>query len=228
MHSYTRLSGVDVLTLPINSSYDAFVKRLLTLLDGGPALHHVPFTPHPARAALSDTTSPATEVLTVFFPTSYSEADQQKFESNMKELVGALEKNADGFKGSAAGWAIEEVDNAKAEGGKAKAFVAVIGWQSVKHHHDFRENKAFKDNIHLLRDAKDLVGFEVFHVPFLEVQGPGPLSGEERGVSRDAQEEILNPQDATKNPPKTASDGTTTKNSDPGAANALHKERAGR
>jgi len=74
----------------------------------------------------------------------------------------------------------------------------------VQAHLDFRETQEFKANIHLLRGAKNVVAMEVFHVAFLEVQGPGPLSGEERGVARDAQEEILNPQDAGKKPPKTS------------------------
>jgi len=216
-----------------SSEYNAFVKRLLSLMDGGPSLHHVPFTPHPATAALSDTNAPATEVLTVTFPAAYSAADQSKFEADIKQLVGVIEAHADGYKGSAGGWSIEGVDSAKTSGGdKAKTYVAVIGWQSVEHHLKFRERQEFKDNIHLLRGAKDMLGFDVFHVSFLEVQGPGPLSGEERGAvptQEAAQDEVLNPQAVGSGAPKAKSDGSTTKNDDVGgAANALHKERQGR
>lgn len=101
---------------------------------------------------------------------------------------------------------IEDVPQEKAEGGKAKVYTAFIGWQSVQHHLDFRGHEEFKANIHLLRQAKDLVAMEVYHAKFLEVQGPGPLSGEERGADAlNVQEEVLNPQDAPKNPPKTGS-----------------------
>lgn len=129
----------------------------------------------------------------------------------MQQLISVMTTSADGYKGYAGGWVIEEVPNPKSDGGKnkdkVKAFAGAIGWQSVEAHLKFREHQAFKDNIHLLRGAKDLVGMDVFHVKFLEVQGPGPLSGEERGAEQatNPQEEILNPQDAPKNPPKTSS-----------------------
>lgn len=114
-----------------------------------------------------------------------------------------MSKSATGYKGYAGGWSIEEVDQAKADGGKAKVFTGLVGWSSVQAHLDFRETQEFKDNIHLLREAKDVVAMDVFHVGFLEVQGPVPMGGGGRDVAQDAQEEILNPQDPGKGAPKT-------------------------
>lgn len=195
-----------------NSAYGPFVKRLLSLLDDGPSLYHAPLTPHPATNALSDTRAGATENLQVYFPASYSQASQDTFAAAAKKLTDAIDGATDsGMTGAAGGWVIEDVPYAKAEGGKAKLFQAVLGWTSVEAHMKFRETETFKENIHLLRDAEGMLGFDVFHVKFLEVQGE--LGGEERGkAATDARGEILNPEAGGKSKPKTTADGTTMKN----------------
>jgi len=94
----------------------------------------------------------------------------------------------------------------------------------------FRETNPFKENIHYLRDAKDFIKSHVVHVACTEsTGGPGGV-GDVSDIQPDIQGEILNPQDSTRNPPKTRSDGTTTKNNDDlsGAANSNKKERQGR
>ena len=187
-------------------------------------------TPHPATEALSDRVSPATEILTVYFPQDYSQSDQDKFLEDIKKLVKAVEDNADTYTGSAGGWVVEDVpipDTSE----KGKAYVALIGWKSMEDHMAFRNTQAFKGNIHWLLDAKDMKHRTVVHYSGTEVQpgagGAGDLSG---GALPSAQVEILNPQEVSKNPPKTTSDGTTTKNNDDlkGAANSNKKERQGR
>lgn len=216
-----------------SSYYEAFRKRLSTLCDpAGPfSLYHANLAPHPATAALSNINAPATEILTAFFPASYSQADQDKFEQDIKTLVGVIEKNADGYKGSAGGWIVEEPENEKA-GGKSKAYFAAIGWESVEAHLKFREHQAFKDNISLLREAKDFKDLNVVHASLLEVQGS--IGAEERGElgagAANPQEEILNPQNPGPGAPKTAADGSTSKNDagEGGVGNSLKKERAGR
>lgn len=217
---------------PRSSYYEAFFKRFGTLIDSarGVNLVHANLTPHPATAALSNINAPATEILTVYFPKSYSQSDQDKFEKDVQSLISVIEKNApEVYKGSAGGWIVEDVDNEKA-GGKssAKAYFAAVGWQSVEAHHKFREHQVFKDNIHLLRGAKDLQDLTVAHASLLEIQGG--LGAEERGESNNAQEEILNPQNPGSGAPKTAADGSTSKN-DPGVggvSNSAKKERSGR
>lgn len=101
----------------------------------------------------------------------------------------------------------------------------------MEDHLAFRETQAFKDNIHLLRGAKDLKHITVVHYSGTQVQkGAGGVGDLSDGGMPSVQGEILNPQGGEKVPPKTRSDGTTTKNNDDlkGAANSLKKERQGR
>jgi len=195
-------------------------------------MFHAHFTPHPPTEALSDHVSGATEILTAYFPSDYSEADQKTFDDNIRKLVAVVEKEAGtSHKASAGGWVVEELE-IPGTSEKGKAYQALIGWQSMEAHMEFRNNKTFQENIPLLRNAKDLKKVAMTHYSGTQVTagsgGVGDVSG---GNMPDVQGEILNPQEGgSKAPPKTRSDGTTTKNNDDlkGAANALHKERAGR
>ena len=73
-----------------------------------------------------------------------------------------ISENADGFKGSAGGWVIEDVEY---KGKKGKAYVSTIGWESVQAHMTFRETAAFKENIGLIREKP--LGVEVHHTEFV-------------------------------------------------------------
>lgn len=193
-------------------------------------MFHTSYTPHPATSALSDHVSPATEILTVHFPTDYSEADQTKFVNDFKKLVSVIEENAKTYTASAGGW-IEEELTIPGTDEKSKAYAALIGWTSMEDHLAFRETQAFKDNIHLLRGAKDLKKVEVVHYSGTQVnKGAGGVGDLGDGNMPSVQGEILNPQQGKQAPPKTASDGSTTKNNDDlkGAANSTKKERQGR
>ena len=194
-------------------------------------LYHTHLTPFPATEALSDRVSPSTEILMVYFPSDYSQADQDKFVEDFKKLVKAIEDNADTYRGSAGGWVVEDIP-IPGTSDKGKAYSAFIGWRSMEDHMQFRDTKTFKDNAHWLTDAKELKHFTMVHYGGTEVQpgagGVGDMSG---SALPSAQEEILNPREGgVKGAPKTTADGTTTKNNDAlkGAANALHKDRAGR
>lgn len=193
------------------SEYGPFVKNLSNLFDGKPTIYHVAFNPHPPTTALSETSAPATEVLTMYFPTSISSSDMDAHTSNMEQLAKAIQ-SCDGCKGYSAGWSLEEVPY---NGSKAKVYLAVIGWQSVQHHMNARETQTFKDNAPLLKKDGGNLGLEVCHINAQRVDGGG-LGAEERGALRgsavNAQEEILNPQNPGMNAPKTKQDGTTTKN----------------
>lgn len=81
----------------------------------------------------------------------------------MIKFGGIVDKAWEGCRGSAGGWVAEELD---LPGGseKGKAYVMLIGWTSVDSHMKYRETQSFKDNIHLLRGAKDLKNLAVFHV----------------------------------------------------------------
>jgi hypothetical protein len=68
----------------------------------------------------------------------------------------------------ASGWAEEEVDHPDS-GEKSRLYNACIAWKSVQAHVAYRNSQTFKDNIHLLRGAKDLRGAKVWHVSTKEV-----------------------------------------------------------
>lgn len=194
-------------------------------------MYHTTYSPHPADSALSDHVSPATEILTVYFPADYSESDSSKFVSDIKQLISVIEQNANTYKASAGGW-VEEQLTIPGTSEKAKVYAALIGWTSMEDHLAFRETQAFKDNIHLLRKAKDLKHITVVHYSGTQVnKGAGGVGDLSDGGMPGVQGEILNPQaGGQKAPPKTAADGSTTKNNDDlkGAANSTKKERSGR
>ncbi len=218
--------------LPVTSHYKPFLDRFGMIAHNDQAqMYHVHLTPHPPSQVLSDVNTPACETLVMYFPSDYSQADQDKFEESIKKLVKVVEDNAETYTGSAGGWVVEELPIPGTEE-KGKAYAAFIGWTSVQAHMDFRETQAFKDNAHHLRGAKDLKKLTVIHTSGTEVQpgagGVGDMSGD---ALPSAQGEILNPQaGGTKSAPKTAADGSTTKNNDDlkGAANSNKKERQGR
>lgn len=130
----------------------------MTIVDGSIEMRHANLTPHPPSAALG-TASPVTEVFT-----SYLDKEDEEFESKVKQMLKVIADNAEGFKGASGGWVIEEVDY-KGDKGK-KAYVGLLGWESVEAHMSFRETQTFKDNAHLLRE--DPLGSELHHTKFVE------------------------------------------------------------
>ncbi|KIV86655.1 hypothetical protein PV11_02254 [Exophiala sideris] len=155
-----------------SDAYKPFLDRFGEILGGAPTLYHASFTPHPPRAALSDTTSPATEIATMYFPTSYSKEDQDKVTENVKAAITIIEKEAKEYRASAGGWVEEEIDIPDTEE-KAKAYVLLIGWTSVEAHIEFRSHPAFKDVIPHLRGNKDLKKLVAVHASLTETTG-GP------------------------------------------------------
>ena len=187
------------------------LKRLETILDAPPVIYHVQFHPYPA-GALSNTQSPVTEVLVNYHKPDISDDDKKSAVSNLRKVIDVIENNAKGCRSHAGGWAIEE--KVPSSHGEAKAFVSVIGWESKEAHMAFRETQTFKDNIHYLRESPALLGMEMFHVSFSEIQAggkggaPGSISA---GANTGAQEEVLNPQAGPKVSPATTNEGNTTK-----------------
>jgi quinol monooxygenase YgiN len=109
-------------------------------------------------------TSPAAELLTVFFPAEYTAAQQEKFEAGMHQLLKNIEGKAKGARAAAAGWGMEsDIANLKISGYKGRAFFLCIGWDRVEDHLQFRGTDAYKDNIHFIRDAEDLRDFLNMH-----------------------------------------------------------------
>ncbi|KAL2429858.1 hypothetical protein ABEF95_000891 [Exophiala dermatitidis] len=144
-------------------TYKPFTDEVGAFLTGPPRFYHVNFDPQPPTRALADGGPFATEFITIYFPTDYSADDQKVFEASLNKLVDVARKHSQGFKTSAGGWAVEQLDLPDGSS-KAKVFIALFGWESVEAHQKFRETQVFKDNIHLLRGAKDLKAVSVFHV----------------------------------------------------------------
>ena len=142
--------------------YGPFAKHLMTIVDGRPTMHHANLTPHPPSAALSHTTSPVTGILTFVLP-----SQDESFEKNVNKFLDIVKEKAEGFKAAAQGWIIEDVEHENlGSGKKGKAFVGMIGWESLDAHMKFRETSDFKDNVHLSR--KGTVEVEVHHTAFVE------------------------------------------------------------
>lgn len=131
-------------------------------------MYHVQFDPYPPRAALNGTTSPATEIVHMYFPNSYSAQDKEKVVHDIKAFIAVLEREAGtAYRASTGGWVEEEV-HVPGTTEKATAYVLLIGWTSVEAHMSFRETKAFADNAQLLLGAKDLKKVEVMHASLTE------------------------------------------------------------
>ena len=109
-----------------------------------PVDYHVNFEPHPP-SILSE--PGATEVVTVYFPSSVSESDAKDYEARMHKLVSRITDNVTdgGFKGSSMGWAVEDdIPFHDGKGDRGRVFVLFLGWASVQAHMDFRDTPHFK------------------------------------------------------------------------------------
>ncbi|KAL9119330.1 MAG: hypothetical protein Q9187_004119 [Circinaria calcarea] len=139
--------------------------RLRSLVDGKAYLIHVHFEPHPPLAVLSGSFSPVTEILTVYLPSSTSPESQKAYEQNFAKFMKVLEECGEGYRGYRSGWVVEELEH-ESLGGKGKAYLAAIGWDSVEKHQATREKEKFKENIGLLK-SEGVTGLEMHHVKFM-------------------------------------------------------------
>ena len=129
------------------------------LVAGEPTLYH---TKMPLTAPFAGpATAPTTELVSLYFELSYPQAD---FNASWAEFARLCNENAKGFHGCAGGWSIEDVQREDVEGGKARVFLAALGWDSVEAHMAFRETPKFKEIIPLLRSGAKAI--EVHHVKF--------------------------------------------------------------
>ncbi|KAK4947833.1 hypothetical protein LTR10_013341 [Elasticomyces elasticus] len=129
---------------------------------------HAHLSPHPATKALSNRTSPATEICTIHFPATYAARDKKKFEQDLFNLVRIIESNVPTSTGFAGGWAVEKL-SLPGTSEETTTFIACMGWQSVEAHFAFRETPLFKEHKHLLDQAKDLMHVQMVHVSATQV-----------------------------------------------------------
>ncbi|KAL8715853.1 MAG: hypothetical protein Q9220_000520 [cf. Caloplaca sp. 1 TL-2023] len=145
--------------------YGPFCKHLLSVVDGDMDIHHAQFFPHPASAAVGGP-SAVTELVSHYFAADMSESDQTSFSDDVAKFAKVLESKAEGFKGFAGGWVIEDLTHKEVEG-KTKMWQSCIGWESIDAHMRFRETQAFKDNVDLLR-PESTKATTLHHVSFQE------------------------------------------------------------
>jgi hypothetical protein len=115
------------------------------------------------RPALVSKPGQATEVVCVYFPSSYTSAEQETFTSRFENFCLLISETAAGFLSFVGGWAEDEYD-VPTMMEKGKLYLALLGWESVKAHKDYAQTPSFKENVHLLREAKQLKHLSVFHV----------------------------------------------------------------
>lgn len=135
-----------------------------SLLAESATIHQVRFDTETPAAVLGRTPSGVMEHLIVYFAPGLTDADRSAWETVWSRFVEeVMAEHALGFRGVAAGWLAEEV---RYEGRGATGFVALLGWDSVEMHWDFRKTKEFQENIASVRDACE--GMAMHHVIFQE------------------------------------------------------------
>ena len=125
-------------------------------------MYHAQFSPFPPSAPLE---APITALVTFYGFPSNEEAVTNKMFRKMYEGWERLVKEAPGHLATAAGFTLEDVDGPSGDKvEKAKAFMVVIGWDSIDSHTSFRETEAAKMAFAQLKQQSGSV--EVHHVEF--------------------------------------------------------------
>ncbi|KAK4944480.1 hypothetical protein LTR10_016154 [Elasticomyces elasticus] len=150
-----------------SEEFPSFMGTLVSLCSGPGKMYHVHWDNHPPVAALVGDGVHATEFLTVYFPQDYSADDQKAFDQNVYKFLDVCKGSAESLKAGYGGWIVEDLDDPNTSE-KRKAWTAVVGWDKVESHLNFRNTPAFQDNVHLLKGAKDLKGLVNVHVAVKE------------------------------------------------------------
>ncbi|KAL9610992.1 MAG: hypothetical protein Q9167_004337 [Letrouitia subvulpina] len=129
--------------------YETMVKNITSILDSPVNITHTKFSPHPPSPAAN---SSVTEVVALYFPSTISDSEKSSFEESIQKFKKICEDHANGYKGFASGWVVEELEHEEMEG-KAKVYQCLLGWESVEAHLAFRETQEFQDNIYLMRPS---------------------------------------------------------------------------
>jgi hypothetical protein len=150
------------------TSRTADTPDLSNLFSRAPIMYHAALIPiHPSHV-LSKVHSPVTEIVTFYFAADFPAASHDKISSDTKKFRAALEAPG-GCNSSAGGWVLEQVDLPNGQG-KGKAFVMVIGWDSVDAHTEFLEDPIVQKHVPLIIDLPGVIGRDMCHVSLTEVQ----------------------------------------------------------
>lgn len=131
-------------------------------------MYHAALAPFPPRQALSKVHSPITEIVTFYFAADFPEASHGKISSDTETFRKAL-AGPGGCNASAGGWVQEQVDLPN-EQGKGKAFVMVIGWDSVDAHVAFLQDPVVQKHVPLIIGLPGVVARDMCHVSLTEVE----------------------------------------------------------
>jgi len=135
--------------------YGPFMQKLgESVMAGMPNLHHVRFS----ASVVEVVVAPITEMLTLHLP---ADVEKSSFESIWERFIDITSKNSNGYLGNTGGWVVEDLAY---DGQPGKAYVAVIGWESIQAHMAYRETQAFKDIISEVRGVT--TGRVVHHTKF--------------------------------------------------------------
>ncbi|KFY24308.1 hypothetical protein V493_05329 [Pseudogymnoascus sp. VKM F-4281 (FW-2241)] len=138
------------------------VKELPTILTHGKFTKHVAVAPSPPLALQA----PVTGIMLAYFSSDISPDQTDAASANVREFSEKGLSKCSDVKSVSFGWGIENDFPVRGgeEGQTGSVLAAFIGWTSIDAHVEFRETKAFKDNMGLLRHMEGVVKLAMFHV----------------------------------------------------------------
>lgn len=131
-------------------------------------MYHAEFTPFPPRRTLNMAYSPVVEIVTVYFPANIPKTSQDKIASDIRKFRDVLE-GPGGCNASAGGWVLEEVTTPGGEE-KGKAYIMMLGWDSVEAHNEFIKTPIVQEHVYLMMDLPGPIGRNMCHVSLTEVE----------------------------------------------------------
>lgn len=111
-------------------------------------MHHAEFSRPASCEELSKPISPITEIVTIYFPVDISATARAKVVSDTELFRKACEGPA-GCKAHTAGWVLEDVD-VPGQSEKGKAFVMLLGWDSIDAHNNCVKTPKVQEQVHLI------------------------------------------------------------------------------
>jgi hypothetical protein len=152
-----------------SDTYHPFVEKFMSICSEVVLMSHSEIIPLD-KTVRDVFTSPATELLSVFFPAEYTAVQQDKYKEGIQQLIKSIEGKAKGARAAAIGWAIEDnLPNLQKPELKGRIFFLFIGWDSVEDHLEFRGTDIFKENIHYVRQVEGMQGLLNMHFHGKEV-----------------------------------------------------------
>ena len=136
------------MSLPV---HDTVMADLETILRGDPPFYHVYlYSPSNTRKVITlselfqHTVPGFTQIQTLYFSLDIPSSDMSIIEETWRASYRDIFENSQGFISMAGGWAVEELNTAEVQGGKAKAFCIVEGWESEEKFRAFQKTEARK------------------------------------------------------------------------------------